>query len=189
MTDQSTRERLAEINRIGTLWPNGWTRTVAKEYELALRNTPANQISWGISRAMQTRTTRPAPAQILQIIDEAVAEKRAAQRRDAASTVGEGQGCPHCRNEGARREWVNGSPTLAYCPTHNYAWRGQVPEQHDPLRDDVLPDDIWLSKALRGDLGRVCQTIARRRTAAANRGEAPAPDAPLQDVLKEITHA
>lgn len=188
MSDETHRERLVEINRIGSLWPNGWTRAMAAEYELALRATPPREIAYGVTRATKTRTTRPAPSQILDLIEEGRAETEAARRRERSATVGEGQGCPHCRHAGTRAEWVNGSDTLAYCPTHNTAWRGQVPEPRDTLGSQPLPDDIWLSKALNGDFGPLVQGVARRRQETSRKKPDAPQDAALTDVMKELAH-
>lgn len=176
-------ERQAEINRIGTLWSDGWTRRMADEYLLALNDIPPREIAWGVTQAVKTRTVRPKPAQLRELIEQTRAEVHERRRREAkANSLGEGQGCPHCRREGRRGDWVNGSDTLAYCQEHNTAWQGQVTEIHDQVSDDVMTYDQWLTYALAGRLGTVCQHIAERRIEAHD----PQSTTPVADLTRAI---
>ncbi len=167
MTDDQTRERAAELDRLGRLWPNGWTRAMAAEYQLALSDLTPRELRWAISRAAKDRTTRPMPAQLRDILASAKLEHEAARAADDHAQErrarGEGQGCPTCRHEGTtqanRPGWVNGSDTLVHCPVHNTCWRGQLPDRHDQA-DEPIDPDVWRANALAGAYGETVKRIA-----------------------------
>jgi len=192
MTDDQTRERAQELERLGRLWPAGWTRAMAAEYQLALNDLTARELRWAISRAAKDRTTRPMPAQLRDILASAKLEHEAARAADdhdqERRARGEGQGCPTCRHEGTtqtnRTSWVNGgSDTLAHCPTHNTCWRGQLPERHDQA-DEPIDPDVWRANALAGAYGATVRRIAEAGATPATAARALA-TAPSDDEMRD----
>lgn len=156
MTDPTDRERRAEINRLGTLWNDGWTRPMADEYHRALNDIPPREIAWGISEAVKTRTVRPKPAQLRELIETTRAAVYDQRRREArAAELGEGQGCPTCRHHDVQGDWIDGGNDMTWCATHNIAWQGILPNAGaDPgpdveysewaatVADGNYPDDV-----------------------------------------------
>lgn len=189
MTDQATQPTAAQrlaVGGLGRLF-RGWSHDRTDAYLTVLVEWPADIISEAIQAVASEWRSQDAPP-VARLVDECrdiAGDRRAAQRERVTS---EGQGCPHCRREGTRSERVNGSDTLAYCPTHNTAWRGQITERSNSLGSQRLPDDIWLSKALNGDFGPLIQGVARRRQETSRQKPDAPQDAALTDVMKELAH-
>lgn len=167
--DQSDAERRRALTRLGAVWPNGWTRVITEEYALAVRDTTPKELDDAVTRAVATRTIRPAPAQLRDLIIEARRERRDAARADRAGRdPGDGQGCPQCRSElggqavdsGRHPLWA-GDGTLICCHEHNVMWRGSThrPDEADP--GDLAPGE-WLARALGGEYGGALRQVAER---------------------------
>ena len=189
MTDQATQPTAAQrlaVGGLGRLF-RGWSHDRTDAYLSVLVEWPADIISEAIEAVASEWRSQDAPP-VARLVDECrdIAGDRRAARRERIEGVG--QGCPHCRREDTRPEWVNGSDALAYCPAHNTAWRGQIVERSNSLGSQRLPDDVWLSKALNGDFGPLVQAAAHRRQAAGRRAPDAPQDAALTDVMKELAH-
>lgn len=159
MTDREAATRRA-LMRLGTAWPNGWTRDLNDEYARALGDVNPRILDDAVSDAIATRAVRPMPNQLRELVEHRLDEEA---RRQAAGDIGPGAGCPRCATDhgpGPQPWWI---PTpeqhLVSCPQHRWSWRGTLPARPDP---GDLPADVWRHLALRGDYGAVIRDAAQR---------------------------
>lgn len=171
MTEKEAASRKA-LNRIGTTWPNGWTRLLADEYHRALHDITPNVLDHACGEAIATRTTRPAPAQLRELAEHHLDELE--RRRRAVDRPDDGNGCPRCREDpdGERlRELWRGDGKMIRCPAHNWSWQGtgrnpyrDLDDAHARGEDDPvepLPHDVWRELALQGSFGEVIRRVAQ----------------------------
>ncbi len=166
--DSSDLERRRHLTRLSHIWPNGWTRGALEEYAHAVRLHTPTEVQAAVDTAIDTRTTRPAPAQLRELADQARDQARTDhQRRERrADTTRDGKGCPACRRDhgdqavdaGSHQPWI-GDGTMILCQTHQLAWRGTG---HQPDHDDAgeLTPEQWRSRASTGAFGSVIQALA-----------------------------
>ncbi len=60
--DQAARRRA--LNRLGVIWPTGWTPRLIQEYATAVDDIPPDQLERAIDQLIRERTVRPQPSQI-----------------------------------------------------------------------------------------------------------------------------
>lgn len=63
LTDDQAARRCA-LNRLGVIWPTGWTPRLIQEYATAVDDIPPDQLERAIDQLIRERTVRPQPAQI-----------------------------------------------------------------------------------------------------------------------------
>jgi len=171
-----------QLKRLETLWPHPrWNQARRDEYREPLRRFSAETLRRAIDEVRDGWASDwvPPVATLVRGCEIAARELQGAP----TGPQDEGEGCPRCRAEGIRGEWIQAhtqglgdrtpQPTIVHCQTHNLGWQGRLPDA-DPGEPMTLEE--YAERFGTEGLGDVLTTaLAKRRDWRAELAERMSP--------------